>query len=239
MALPTTLEHHAHEARRVAVLPGPGAAEADRAPEGVLAPRPRAISAKQRERLEASAAEILSTLGLDLETAGTQDTPRRFIAALIDATEGYEGDPKLITVFPTECHGGASCELAQIVEGPIPFYALCEHHALPFFGRAWVGYVAHEQIIGISKLTRLVRMLTRRFGVQERMTHQIAEGMADLLDAHGVAVYLEADHLCTQMRGVREGHAKTRTTAYRGVYERDATLRAEFFQVAGIGGTSR
>ncbi|MGH2456609.1 MAG: GTP cyclohydrolase I, partial [Candidatus Limnocylindria bacterium] len=71
-------------------------------------------------------------------------------AALIDATDGYDGDPKLVTVFPTECHGDASCELAQIVEGPIPFFALCEHHALPFFGQAYAGYVAHDQIIGIS-----------------------------------------------------------------------------------------
>ncbi len=137
-------------------------------------------------------------------------------------------------MFPTECHGDASCELAQIVEGPIPFFALCEHHALPFFGRAYLGYVAHEQIIGVSKLTRLVRVVTRRFGVQERMTHQIAEFLSDLLAAHGVAVYMEADHLCTQMRGVREDHATTRTTAYRGVYERDPALRHEFFEMAGI-----
>jgi GTP cyclohydrolase I len=95
--------------------------------------------------------------------------------------------------------------------------------------------VAHDQIIGISKLTRLVRVLTRRFGVQERMTHEIAESLAELLHAHGVAVYMEADHLCTQMRGVRENNATTRTTAYRGVFEKDANLRAEFFAVAGIG----
>jgi GTP cyclohydrolase I len=95
--------------------------------------------------------------------------------------------------------------------------------------------VAHEQIIGISKLTRLVRVLTRRFGVQERMTHGIAAALNDLLDAHGVAVYMEADHLCTQMRGVREDHATTRTTAYRGVYESDPALRGEFYDVAGIG----
>ena len=139
---------------------------------------------------------------MDLDTPGTADTPRRYLAALFEATDGYDGDPKLLTAFPTECHGGASCELAQIVEGPIPFFALCEHHALPFHGRAYVGYVAHEQIIGISKLTRLVRVdaPVRR---QERMTHQLADGLAGC-DAHGVAVYLEADHLCTQMRGVRE-----------------------------------
>ncbi len=188
-----------------------------------------------RGRFERNLAEILRTLGLDLDTPGTRDTPRRFLAALEDATSGYDGDPKLVTSFPTECHGGASCELAQIVEGPIPFFALCEHHALPFFGRAWLGYVAHEEILGISKLTRLVRVLTRRFGVQERMTHELAESLAELTNAHGVAVYLEAEHLCTQMRGVREHESLTRTTAYRGVYERNSDLRAEFREIGGIG----
>lgn len=204
-------------------------------PMELLAGDRRRIDPEQRGRYERYLGEILGSLGMDLDTPGTAETPRRLLQALIDSTEGYHGDPKLMTVFPTECHGGASCELAQIVEGPIPFFALCEHHALPFFGQAYVGYVAHEQIIGISKLTRLVRVLTRRFGVQERMTHQIAGGLSDLLDAHGVAVYMEADHMCTQMRGVRENNATTRTTAYRGVYEADPALRSEFFDVAGIG----
>src|SRR5690349_20249633 len=135
----------------------------------------RALSADDRSRFEAYLAEIFGAAGLDLDTPGTVSTPHRFLQALFDATDGYEGDPRLLTAFPTECHGGASCELAQIVEGPIPFYSLCEHHAMPYYGRAYVAYVAHDQIIGISKLTRLVRVLTRRFGVQERMTHQIAE----------------------------------------------------------------
>ncbi|HEU4672283.1 MAG TPA: GTP cyclohydrolase I [Candidatus Limnocylindrales bacterium] len=195
----------------------------------------RRIDPEQRERFEGYLAEILSTLGLELGTPGTLDTPRRYLAALEDATDGYEGDPKLVTAFPTECHGGANCELAQIVEGPIPFFALCEHHALPFFGRAWLGYVAHEEILGISKLTRLVRVLTRRFGVQERMTHEIADSLEELTDAHGVAVYLEAQHLCTQMRGVREHESVTRTTAYRGVYTNDPSLRSEFREIGGIG----
>jgi GTP cyclohydrolase IA len=195
---------------------------------------PRSLSDADRARFERYVAEIFGAAGLDLDTPGTEATPRRFLQALFDATEGYEGDPKLLTAFPTECHGGASCELAQIVEGPIPFYSLCEHHAMPFYGRAYVAYVAHEQIIGISKLTRLVRVLTRRFGVQERMTHQIADELMRLMDAHGVAVYLEAHHLCTQMRGVREDSAMTRTTAYRGAYETDPALRSEFFDISGV-----
>jgi GTP cyclohydrolase IA len=199
----------------------------------------RSVSPADRDRFERAIAEILEAAGLDLDTPGTTDTPRRFLQALFDATDGYEGDPKLMTAFPTECHGGSSCELAQIVEGPIPFFALCEHHAMPFYGRAYVAYVAHDQIIGISKLTRLVRVLTRRFGVQERMTHQIADELMRLMNAHGVAVYLEAHHLCTQMRGVREDSAMTRTTAYRGAYEKDASLRSEFRELSGIRGGDR
>ncbi len=130
---------------------------------------PRQVAPEQWLRFETSVGEILAAFGLDLDTAGTRETPRRFLTALFDATAGYEGDPKLLTAFPTECHGGADCRLSQVIEGPISFYALCEHHALPFHGVAHVGYVAHEQIIGISKLTRLVRLYARRFTVQERM----------------------------------------------------------------------
>jgi GTP cyclohydrolase I len=199
----------------------------------------RALDEDDWRRYEGYIAEILTSFGLDLATPGTRDTPRRFLRAIHDATDGYDGDPKLVTAFPTECHGGANCELAQVVEGPIPFVGLCEHHALPFVGRAWVGYVAHEQIIGISKLTRLVRVLTRRFGVQERMTHEVADSLQSMLSAHGTAVVLEAQHLCTQMRGVREHEPTTRTTAYRGAYVADPALRAEFFTLTGIGGTHR
>ena len=220
----------------------------DRHSDGHAAPRlslehitnpPRTFTAEDRARYETNLREMFGALGMDLGTPGTQDTPRRFLQAMIDATAGYEGDPKLVTVFPTECHGDANCELAQIVEGPIPFHALCEHHALPFFGQAYVGYVAHDEIIGISKLTRLVRLVTQRFGVQERMTHQAADALAGLLGAHGVAIYLEAQHLCTQMRGVRETQAITRTTAFRGVYERDPALRGEFYDLAGLRRGSR
>ena len=193
------------------------------------------ISAEDFARYEASLAEIFTALGMKIDSPGTRDTPRRFMRALFDATEGYDGDPKLVTVFPTECYGGASCELSQVVEGPIPFTALCEHHVLPFIGRAFVGYIAHEHIIGISKLTRLVRIATRRFGVQERMTHEIAETLSELTEPHGVAVYMEAHHLCTQMRGVRELHPMTRTTAFRGAYETNAALRAEFYDLSGLG----
>jgi GTP cyclohydrolase IA len=198
----------------------------------------RVVTPRDWQRFERYAAEILTAFGLDLETDGTGDTPRRFLHALFDATDGYDGDPKLLTAFPTECRGGADCELAQVVEGPIPFSAMCEHHALPFVGQAWLGYVAHEQIIGISKLTRLVRVVTRRFGVQERMTHGLADALEAMLAPHGVAVRLEAEHMCVRVRGVREHQPVTRTTAYRGRYIADPSLRQEFLQLAA-GGVSR
>lgn len=111
----------------------------------------RQISEEQFDRFEGYAAEIFSAFGLDLNTPATKDTPRRFIRALFDATEGYDGDPKLLRVFETECRGGPDCRLSQVIEGPVPFHALCEHHVLPFYGMAYVGYIAHENIIGISK----------------------------------------------------------------------------------------
>ena len=194
----------------------------------------RSVSEEQMQKFEGYAAEIFSAFGLDLNTTATQDTPRRFIKALFDATEGYDGDPKLLRVFETECRGEPDCHLSQVLEGPIPFFALCEHHALPFFGKAYVGYIAHENIIGISKLTRLVRLFSKRFSVQERIGQQIADTLETMLHPHGVAVFLEAQHLCMEMRGVRESASMTRTTVWRGHYAEDASLRAEFFTACGL-----
>jgi GTP cyclohydrolase I len=161
---------------------------------------------------------------MDLETPGTRETPERFLRALYDATAGYDGDPKLLTAFPAEGVGG------HVIEGPISFSALCEHHALPFFGVAHVGYVARDEIIGISKLTRLVRLYARRFTVQERLGEQIADTLVELIEPEGVAVHLAASHLCTQMRGVEE-RSSTVTTFWRGAFEEDAELRREFLQL--------
>jgi GTP cyclohydrolase I len=196
--------------------------------------RRRDLSDEQLQRFEGYAAEILSALGLELDTPATRETPRRFIRALYDATAGYDGDPKLLTVFDTECRGGSDCRLSQVIEGPIHFFALCEHHALPFYGHAYVGYIAHEHIIGISKLTRMVRLFAQRFAVQERIGRQIADSLETMLQPHGVAVYLEAHHLCTQMRGVREVSPLTRTTFWRGEYDDNPALRSEFLSVCGV-----
>jgi GTP cyclohydrolase IA len=217
----------ARQVAEVAALPAPERGNLFELParEGEVA---RDLTEADWQRLEQNAAEILAAFGLDLDTAGTRETPRRFLRALFDATAGYDGDPKLRTLFPTERPDGVEGRHAQIVEGPIGFYALCEHHALPFHGRAHIGYIAGDEILGISKLTRLVRLYARRFTVQERLAEEIADGLRELAGARGVAVKLEAAHMCTAMRGVEEDGSLTVTTVWRGLYDEEQSLRAEF-----------
>ena len=119
--------------------------------------------------------EIFTALGMEPDTPGTRETPERFLRALYDATAGDDGDPESLTAFPTEGDGGPDSLVSQVVEGPISFHCLCEHHALPFLGAAHVAYVPRDEIIGISKLTRLVQLYARRFTVQERLGEQIAD----------------------------------------------------------------
>ncbi len=194
----------------------------------------REVSKEQVRKFEGYVAEIFTAFGMDLDTTPTEDTPRRFIQALFDTTNGYDGDPKVFKAFDSECGGGPECRLRQVIEGPINFFGLCEHHALPFHGRAYVGYIANEKIIGISKLTRLVRLFAKRFTVQERLGQQIEEALEEMLQPHGVAVYLEAQHLFTQMRGVQEISPLTRTTFWRGQYEADPALRSGFLVASGL-----
>ena len=164
---------------------------------------------------------------------GHAATPRRFIDALIEATDGYEGDQKLLTAFPTECHGGTSCELAQIVEGPIPSTRCASTTGCRSSASAWVGYVAHERIIGISKLTRLVRVVTRRFGVQERMTHRSRPGSKGCWTPT-VSPSTSRPTLCTSMRGVRDGSADPNHGLARHL-RAGAALLAEFFTLRARG----
>jgi GTP cyclohydrolase I len=209
----------------------PGAARPSGDPEEASAweqVRPRQVEPEDWLRFQQSIAEIFTACGMSLDTPGTERTPERFLKALYDATAGYEGDHKLLTAFPTECRCDNDCLVSQIIEGPISFYSLCEHHVLPFHGFVHIGYIAHERIIGISKLTRLGRLFARRFTVQERLGEQVADALAELMDPHGVAVHLEAVHLCTQMRGVREEHSRTVTTVWRGRYSDEPELRREF-----------
>ena len=189
---------------------------------------PRQIAPEDWLRYEGYVGEIFTALGMNLATPGTRTTPRRFLQALLDATAGYDGDPKLHTSFPSERPQRVDGSHSQIVEGPIPFHALCEHHALPFHGVAHVAYVAGPEIMGISKLTRLVRLYAQRFTVQERLGEQMADAVVELTGPHGVAVHLDAVHLCTQMRGVKDEHSRTATTVWRSGYTDDPWLRQEF-----------
>jgi len=188
----------------------------------------RTITPDEWARYERNVAEMLAAFGMDLETPGTRETPRRFLRAMFEATTGYDGDPKLRTAFPSERPRDVDGQHSQIIEGPIAFFSLCEHHALPFHGAVHVAYMANGEILGISKLTRLVRQYARRFTVQERLGEQIADTLIDLVEPRGVAVHIEAVHLCTQMRGVEEEGSRTVTTFWRGLYDNDPDLRREF-----------
>jgi GTP cyclohydrolase I len=188
----------------------------------------RVISPEEWARYERNIAEILEAFGMDLDTPGTRETPQRFLRAMFDSTAGYDGDTKLRTAFPSERPVGVDGSSSQIIEGPIAFFSLCEHHALPFHGAAHIAYIAGDEILGISKLTRLVRLYARRFTVQERLGEQIADALVDLVRPRGVAVHVEASHLCTQMRGVEEEGSRTVTTFWRGLYDEQAELRREF-----------
>ena len=195
-------------------------------PNGLPNATPRHVSEDDWRRFRGYVGEIFTAFGMDLDTPGTRETPERFLRALFDSTTGYEGDRKLVTAFPAESRAAPGSPHGQVIEGPIAFSALCEHHALPFFGVAHVGYIADEQIIGISKLTRLVRLFSRRFTVQERLGEQIADTLDKLIGPRGVAIHLAASHLCTRMRGVEED-SHTVTTFWRGAYS-DPDLRREF-----------
>jgi GTP cyclohydrolase I len=182
----------------------------------------RKISPENISKFEGYMAEIFTAMGMDIDTPSTHETPRRFLEALMESTSGYEGDPKLIKAFPKECLGEPDCRLSQVID------------VFPFYGEAYLGYVADERILGISKLTRLVRLYTKRFAVQERIGYQIADTLEAVMKPHGVAVFMRAKHMCVEMRGVREISPATRTTVFRGVYSEDASLRSEFLTVCGI-----
>ena len=159
---------------------------------------------------------------------GIRETPERVTKFLREATVGYTQDPAaLFKVFDND--GGYD---QMVTVGPIPFYSLCEHHMVPFFGDAWVAYIPGDKgIVGLSKLARLVDLYAKRLQVQERMTQEIAQAVWDHLGPQGVGVRVTARHLCMEMRGVEKRGASTTTTALRGVFLRQAATRAEFERV--------
>jgi GTP cyclohydrolase IA len=202
----------------------------------IIAQIPDRLSQEERKRFEGYVAEIFGRLGMDLDSESCRRTPERWLNALVDMTDGYAGDSNIDVVFAREC---VNCEpdkpTVQIVEGPILFAGLCEHHVLPIIGEAYVGCLRHEKIIGLSKFTRMVRKYARRFTVQERIAQQVADELERIINPHGVIVHLRAHHCCTQCRGVREMGAATRTLERRGCYLTDPALVAGFFTLVGLG----
>jgi GTP cyclohydrolase I len=173
--------------------------------------------------------QLLVELGEDPEREGLQQTPARVAKAYRFFTSGYDKDV-------AEVVGGAIFEEdynEMVVCKDVDFFSLCEHHMIPFFGRAHVAYIPNGKILGLSKLARIVEMYSRRLQVQERLTRQIARSIQDIVQPLGVAVVLEGTHLCMVMRGVEKQNSSTITSAMIGEFDRNASTRAEFFSLIG------
>lgn len=170
--------------------------------------------------------ECLELLGEDAEREGLQKTPERVAKAMQFLTQGYQQDAK-------EILNGAKFTEAyseMVIVKDIELYSMCEHHMLPFFGKAHVAYIPNGYITGLSKIARVVDVFARRLQVQERMTHQILDAIQDTLQPQGVAVVIEAQHLCMMMRGVQKQNSLTTTSAFSGQFE-DGTTRSEFMKL--------
>lgn len=167
---------------------------------------------------------ILVEIGEDPDRRGLQGTPYRVARMYEELTAGYHVDIDGLlneAVFDIEYDD-------MVVVRDIDFYSLCEHHLLPFFGKAHVAYIPDGRVIGLSKIPRIVEMFARRLQVQERMTKQIAEFLRSLLEPQGVAVVVEGAHMCTMMRGVKKDNARMVTSSMLGIFRRDPRTRAEF-----------
>ena len=176
-------------------------------------------------RVEAAVREILTEIGEDPDRQGLIGTPDRVHRMYTELTAGYHVDPERLI-------HGAVFDIAyseMVVVKDIPFYSLCEHHLLPFFGTASVAYIPRGRVIGLSKIPRIVEMYARRLQVQERLTQQIAEFLQDRLEPQGVGVVLEATHLCAVMRGVRKPGTIMTTSSVLGLFRTRDRTRAEFF----------
>lgn len=181
--------------------------------------------------LEKSVTEILRLLGEDPAREGLEKTPLRVARSLEFLTKGYAEDPKKVingALFTEEYS-------EMIVLKDLDFFSLCEHHILPFFGKAHVAYIPKHRIVGVSKLARLVDVFARRLQVQERLTTQIANMLMDELDPQGVAVVLRAEHLCMRMRGVEKQNSMVLTSAMLGVFRTHHETRQEFMTLVNSG----
>lgn len=180
--------------------------------------------AETQERLEEAIRHILEQVGENPHRHELRGTPHRVAKMYEELTAGYAVDPDRLlneALFEIDLDD-------MIIVCDIDFYSLCEHHLLPFFGKAHVAYIPAGKIIGLSKIPRVVEMFARRLQLQERMTQEIAEFLRDVLEPQGVAVVVEGAHMCTMMRGVKKDNARMVTSSMLGIFRRDPRTRAEF-----------
>jgi GTP cyclohydrolase I len=177
-------------------------------------------------RIKKAFASIIEAVGENPSREGLEDTPRRIADMYADIFSGLDMDPKdaLVVGFDEGHH-------EMVILKDIPFYSMCEHHFLPFFGLAHVGYIPKGRIAGASKVARAVDILAKRPQLQERLTTQIAEAMVEALKPNGVAVVIEAEHMCMTMRGVKKPRSKIVTSAMRGLFRENPATRAEFMSL--------
>ena len=182
----------------------------------------------ETDRIARAVEDIIGAVGEDVQREGLQDTPQRVARMYEEVFAGLGVDPlPLLEIGFEEGHD------EMVVARDVSFFSMCEHHFLPFFGTAHVGYIPRGRVVGISKLARVVDVLSRRPQVQERLTGQIADTIMAALDPLGVAVILEAEHLCMMMRGVKKPGSRIVTSVNRGCFRQDQRTRAEFLQLAG------
>ncbi len=177
--------------------------------------------------MEKQYAQIISDLGEDLNRAGLKDTPVRAAKAMRFLTRGYEQSLEEVVngaLFPSD-----NSEMVLVKD--IELYSLCEHHMLPFIGKAHVAYIPQGKVVGLSKIARIVDMYARRLQIQENMTKQIAEAIMSITDAAGVAVVVEAKHMCMMMRGVEKQNSSMKTSMMLGSFRDNSATRAEFFSL--------
>lgn len=178
------------------------------------------------EKIAAHFEEIIKLLGEDTEREGLLKTPIRAAKAIYKSTKGYRADAQEIAKQAIFEHAGSKMIIVKDVE----FYSFCEHHILPFFGRISIGYIPNGKMIGLSKLARIVNVYAQRLQVQERLTSEVCNAVAKALNAKGVIVTCNAQHLCMKMRGVEKQDTSTTTTDYIGEFENSISLRNEFFE---------
>jgi GTP cyclohydrolase I len=177
-----------------------------------------------QERISAAVAEMLEAFGENIEREGLRNTPERVARMYVELLAGYRQDP---VEMLNEAIFDVSYDEMVLVRD-IEFYSLCEHHMLPFMGRAHVAYLPKGKVIGLSKIPRIVDLFARRLQVQERMTLQIADLIMEVVQPHGVAVVMEAIHLCSVMRGVKKHDARMTTSAMLGGFRKNPATRQEF-----------